>query len=127
MSAWIKMNKDLVDSPKIIKLAHLLKIDTQKAIGAVFEFWVWMDSITADGKGVELSDNYIDGKIKIPNFSEKMREIGWISGKEWAIKLPNFEENNGVSEKRRSLTAKRVAKHKKKTSNASCVTKVTER
>lgn len=113
MSHWIKMNKGLVDSEKIVKLAHLLEIDTQKTIGAVFEFWVWMDSITPNGKGVNLSFNYIDKKINIPNFSEKMREIGWISGEEWAIKLPNFEEHNGSTAKRRSLTAKRVASHRK--------------
>ncbi|STJ11641.1 Uncharacterised protein [Escherichia coli] len=48
-SNWIKLEVITPDKPEIFRLAEILNIDPDAALGKVIRFWAWADQQMIDG------------------------------------------------------------------------------
>lgn len=117
---WLKIEASTPDKPEVYLMAEALKIAPDEVFGRLFRVWRHFDQHTTDGNELGVTDSYIDHIAGVSGFGQAMRTVGWL---DWAdnglvgIKLPNFGRHNGKTAKNRALTAKRVAAHKKRSSN----------
>ncbi|MET6553603.1 hypothetical protein [Citrobacter farmeri] len=149
-SNWIKVEVITPDKPEIFKLAEILNIDPDAALGKAIRFWVWADQQTIDGNADSVADNEkcnadsvtnceqvkrksnavvitksaIDRICFMQGFSDALIQVGWLAEVDGVLILPNFDRHNGESSKKRALTNKRVSKARKSNqkSNANNVT-----
>ena len=56
-------------------------------------------------------------------FADALQQVGWLACHENEMRLPNFDKHNGQTAKTRAQVNRRVAKHRKNTSNQTSVTK----
>lgn len=127
-SNWIKLEVITPDKPEIFRLAEILNIDPDAALGKVIRFWVWADQQMIDGnaecnaRGVTKSA--IDRITFMAGFADALIQVGWLVETNGVLSLPNFERHNGKSSKKRAVTNERVTKiHElKRKGNAGSVT-----
>lgn len=100
---WIKIRIDLADDPNVFILSDTLNLECPTVVGHLVMFWGWIGRHTPDGRAIKLTESVIDRKIAVPGFSAALRKIGWLSGEDMALELPNFERHNGDSAKARAL------------------------
>ena len=117
---WLKIEANTPDKPEVFDIAAQLKISTPEALGRLFLVWRLFDKETEDGNAATVTSAYVDHVAGVTGFADAMRAVGWLSGGEGGkhgISLPNFDLHNGKTSKSRALTARRVATHKKRSSN----------
>lgn len=112
---WIKIRIDLSDDPNVYILSDIVSLDVPTVVGHLALFWGWMDRHTPDGKSLRLTDAVIDKRVGVEGFSSALRQVGWLSGDDMALELPNFDRHNGNSAKARALEseAKRLRRLEK--------------
>ncbi|MGP78384.1 hypothetical protein D9E96_25455 [Escherichia coli] len=128
-SNWIKLEVITPDKPEIFRLAEILNIDPDAALGKVIRFWAWADQQMIDGnaecnaRGVTKSA--IDRITFMAGFADALIQVGWLVETNGVLSLPNFERHNGKSSKKRAVTNERVTKIRelKRKGNAASVTK----
>lgn len=136
---WIKIQVTLPRCPKVVKLAKLMGVSRHEALGMAVEWFAWLDGVTEDGRtGLTAAEiegvfccnarSVTDGNAGVYTFCDALCEIGWAevdeNGEIYAV---NYETHNGKSAKKRAQTAERVRNMRKKKSNASSVTNVTQK
>jgi hypothetical protein len=133
---WIKVESVTPDKPELVRMAELLGIDQDAVFGKVFRLWAWADQniALADDVGNDESNDdsvtttvtsaFVDRLTFCVGFAKAMVDVGWLVFTEGGIRLPNFKRHNGETAKTRALTARRVAKAKKK-ANAAGASSVT--
>ena len=109
---WIKVETCTPDKPEVYQLAELLNIDPDAVTGKLFRIWVWADQQTLDGNAVGVTKALLDRVTGVTGFANAMLEVGWLHKTDAGFQLPNFERHNGHTAKKRSLTSKRVKKHR---------------
>ncbi len=127
-SNWIKLEVITPDKPEIFRLAEILNIDPDAALGKVIRFWAWADQQMIDGnaecnaRGVTKSA--IDRITFMAGFADALIQVGWLVESDGVLSLPNFERHNGKSSKKRAVTNERVTKIRelKRKGNAASVT-----
>ena len=107
---WIKMRGNLWDDPRIAKLCDLLDCGEAQVIGGLYWLWATADQHTQDGVMPGLTLRQIDRKTGVAGLAEALCTIGWIADHPEGIRICNFQDHNGASAKKRSETARRVAK-----------------
>lgn len=113
-SNWIKLEVITPDKPEIFRLAEILNIDPDAALGKVIRFWAWADQQMIDGnaecnaRGVTKSA--IDRITFMAGFADALIQVGWLVESDGVLSLPNFERHNGKSSKKRAVTNERVTK-----------------
>ena len=129
MDPWIKMRCGLATNPKTILIADKTGLDRFSVVGRLHTLWAWADSVTENGNDITVTSSFIDELVSCLGFASALREAHWLKGQEGCLTLPKFEEHNGQSSKRRSVTADRVKAFRQnktsKKSNAPGVTDVT--
>jgi len=112
---WLKFEKSTSDKPEVWAMADQLAIDPDAVVGKLLRVWAWFDEQSEEGNAPSVSKSLLDRRVGVSGFCDAMVLCGWMldDGKE--VTLPNFDRHNGKTAKNRSLTAKRVAKHKVKT------------
>lgn len=100
-------------------MAELLGLPELHVVGCLWKVWSWADQNTVDGNAICVTDVTLERYTGVTGFAYAMREVGWLKGENGALCLPNFEEHNGQTAKKRAQTQVRVAKHR----NAPSVTK----
>lgn len=119
---WLKIEKVTPDKPEVHELARLLEISPDEVFGKLFRVWSWFDDHTTDGNakcnGVGVTLSLVDRCANANGFASALISVGWLREKNGAVFIPNFDRHNGESAKNRALSAKRVAKHRKRKSNA---------
>ena len=109
---WIKLEVGLPEKPEVMRLARLLSMKRDQAVGVAVRFWIWADRNTVDGvvDGVEASD--VDDVLTTPGLSTALEAVGWllIDKEKRRIVIPNFERHNGESAKKRALKNERQAR-----------------
>jgi len=118
---WIKIEQTTPDKPEIIRMAELLKLDSDSVVGKLVRIWVWADLNSVDGNAITVTEAFLDKLTHKRGFAAAMRVVGWLAGDEGALNFPGFERHNGKSAKARAGTKNRVEKHRK--SNGGSVTK----
>jgi len=105
---WIKMRVDLQTHPKIVRILSATKADKFRVIGGLHAVWSVFDTHSVDGTLNGYTPDTLDHIIGWPGFSEAMIRAEWLSfdGAETLV-LPEFDEHNGKSGKRRAEDQKR--------------------
>lgn len=114
---WLKFEKSTSDKPEVWAIADQLGIDPDAVVGKLLRVWAWFDEQSEEGNAPSVSKMLLDRRVGVTGFCDSMVSCGWMidDGKE--VTLPNFDRHNGKTAKNRSLTAKRVAKHKQKSND----------
>ena len=116
---WIKMRSNIDHDWRVVRMAELLGLPELHVVGCLWKVWSWADQNTVDGNAICVTDVTLERYTGVTGFAYAMREVGWLKGENGALCLPNFEEHNGQTAKKRAQTQVRVAKHR----NAPSVTK----
>jgi hypothetical protein len=120
---WLKIEAATPDKPEVFEIGQQLKMPTPEVFGRLFLVWRLFDQHTEDGNdnAGNVTSAYIDHVAGVSGFADAMESVGWLSrGTDGCgdIKVPNFDRHNGKTAKSRALTAKRVATHKQRSTNA---------
>ena len=122
------MRTNLVDDPRVGKIALVCSTTEPTVLGALFILWSIADQHSTDGHLPFMSEDWLDGRVGLPGFSDALRGVGWLgtpeSGSEGLL-VPSFDEHNGASAKRRAMEASRKGRVRK--SSASNADKVRNR
>ena len=130
MSGWIKLEKDLREDPRFLRMLALLRnqelsgvtdvtqvrITERRCVtlllGSLAQLWMYADSYLREDDTLDLGANEVDQLVGIDGFCDMMPE-DWLQVlDEHSVKLPRFHEFNGTDAKKKALTAKRVARHR---------------
>jgi hypothetical protein len=105
---WIKMRLDLQTHPKVVRILSATKSDKFRAIGGLHAVWSVFDTHSVDGRLAGYTPETLDHVIGWTGFADAMIAVGWLAcdGEE-ALILPEFDEHNGKSGKRRAEDQKR--------------------
>ena len=112
--AWIKMRTDLRNHPKVVRMSSALKADRLRIVGGLWSVWSTFDTHSVDGKLVGYTFFAIDEDLGWPGFGEAMAAVNWlIEVENEGLEIPEFDEHNGASAKRRATDTKRKAEVRK--------------
>lgn len=105
---WIKMRTALSTHPKVVHILSATCTDKFSVIGGLFAVWAVFDTHSTDGRLVGYTPKSLDHVIGWEGFSQAMIEVNWLiyDGNQ-TIELPEFNEHNGQSAKRRAEDQKR--------------------
>ena len=109
---WLKFEKSTSDKPEVWAMAEELGIDPDAVVGKLLRVWGWFDEQSEEGNAPSVSKMLLDRRVGVTGFCDSMVLCGWMNDDGKEVTLPNFDRHNGKTAKNRSLTAKRVAKHK---------------
>jgi hypothetical protein len=105
---WIKMRTSLQSHPKVVRILSALGTDKFRVVGGLHAVWSVFDSHSVDGALHGYTPEALDHVIGWPGFSAAMMAVKWLGfdGAE-TLTLPEFDEHNGQSAKRRAEDQKR--------------------
>lgn len=107
---WIKMRQDLPYHPKVVRMASLLDVNKFQVVGALHAVWSLFDKHSETGFLGAYDARILDEYLAWMGFSEAMILVGWLVSHEHGLEIPDFEENNGASAKRRCENVRRKRK-----------------
>jgi len=112
---WIKMRSELQSHPKVVRILSAMRphdvqnaTDKFRVIGGLHAAWSVFDTHSTDGVLFGYTPDLLNHVIGWPGFAEAMIAVDWLSfdGRE-TLTLPEFDEHNGQSAKRRAEDQKR--------------------
>ncbi|MEH2922390.1 DNA replication domain protein [Samsonia erythrinae] len=112
-SSWIKVEVITPDKPEIHKMAEELSIDPDAVLGKLVRIWAWADQQTIDGNAGSVTKSVLDRIAFVTGFADSLINVGWLAYDGNFLIFPNFDRHNGESSKKRALTNRRVAEHRK--------------
>lgn len=121
---WIKMRADLQTHPKVVRIVSALKADKLRVIGGLHAVWCLFDTHSEDGTLDGYTFEAIDNEIRWPGFSAAMSSVDWLSTDGDSSLLPEFDEHNGQSAKRRAQETKRKRDERRAAENGDADRKV---
>ena len=104
---WIKMRNDLHTHPKVVRMSSALKADRLRVIGGLHAVWCLFDVHSEDGSLSGYTPQAVDELISFAGFSDAMSAVKWLNIDGDGLTLPEFDEHNGQSAKRRATETKR--------------------
>lgn len=117
MSDWLKINHSLLRSPKLKKLALLLGVDDDTALGCAVRWLMFIDEQTTDGN-TELEPAIIDSVLGREGAAEALMSIGWaVLNMSHCMCATDYEKHCGATAKRRAEDARRKALSRSRSRN----------
>lgn len=104
---WIKVRNDLHTHPKVVRMASALDADRLRVVGGLHAVWCLFDVHSIDGSLSGYSAKVVDGLIGFVGFADAMSAVDWLQIDADGLTLPEFDEHNGQSAKRRATETKR--------------------
>lgn len=104
---WIKMRADLHTHPKVVRIASALKADRLLIVGGLHAVWCLFDMHSEDGMLSGYTTKTVDELIGFDGFADAMCAVKWLASEVDGLSLPEFDEHNGQSAKRRATETKR--------------------
>lgn len=104
---WIKMRADLHTHPKVVRISSALKADRLRVVGGLHAVWCLFDAHSEDGSLSGYSTSAVDELIGFPGFADAMCGVKWLVVEADGLSLPEFDEHNGQSAKRRAMETQR--------------------
>lgn len=105
---WIKMRSELQSHPKVVRILSALEADKFRVIGGLHAVWAVFDTHSVNGELTGYTPKAMDHVIGWEGFSAALMSVGWMA---WdgsqTLTLPEFDEHNGQSAKRRAEDQKR--------------------
>lgn len=109
MASWIKVQTTLPESPKLFRLARLLRVGRMEALGYAVRWFCWLDTHCANGS-TELTESDVDALIGKSGITRAFCELEWASvDAEGYVLVMDFDKHNGKSSKQRAENQARVA------------------
>ena len=99
---WIKMQKSLLTSGKVVRMMSALNADRLRTIGGLFAAWCLFDEQTEDGSLEGYTAEIFDETIGFAGLAKAMQSVGWLEVGRNGLKAMNFGEHNGTTAKRRA-------------------------
>ena len=99
---WIKIQHALPDKPEVVQIASILGIDQDAVTGKLIRLWVWADQQTVNGNGLNVTETFLDRVTFATGFAQALRCVGWLTGSDGSLCLPNFSRHNGKTAKTRA-------------------------
>lgn len=115
---WIKLEMTTPDKPEVVRIASLLRMDQDAALGKLIRIWVWADQNSIAGDNVAVTEAFLDRLTNKRGFAAAMRTVNWLEGQDGALVFPGFHRHNGKTAKARAETNRRVADHRDRERNA---------
>ena len=109
MSGWIKMGVGLRRHPKVVRISSALKADRLRVVGALHAVWCVFDEHSHDGALAGYTFAVMDEEIGWRGFSAAMAAVDWLVSDDKGISVPEYEEHNGPTAKRRATETARKA------------------
>lgn len=105
---WIKMRCELQTHPKIVRILSATKSDKFRVIGGLHAVWSVFDAHSKDGSLFGYTPETLDHVIGWDGLSQALLLVNWLvyDGEE-TLMLPEFDEHNSKSAKRRAEDQKR--------------------
>lgn len=114
---WIKIEHATADKPEVGKIAEILGIDHDAALGKVLRFWMWADQQSVSGNAFSVTKSSIDRVTYCPGFADALLEVDWLQARSGSFAIPRFDRHNGQTAKQRAESNRRVAEHRKRKCN----------
>jgi hypothetical protein len=120
MGGWIKLEKDLLTDPRVLRMASrfchgdVTRLNDARLmmIGALATLWAFADTHIRDDDILECSVDEINQVIGVANFCDLIPS-NWLQILDTdKVHLPDFLAHNGVDAKRRASDAKRQSKYR---------------
>lgn len=111
---WIKVECSTPDKPEVGRLADLLGVDPDEALGKLVRFWAWWDSHSRNARVTHAYGKTIETVMRCPGFVAAMADVGWleVDDKTGVVTIPNPDRHNGTPAKSRALSQKRQEKYR---------------
>lgn len=110
--AWIQVRNDLPDDTRILRVAHVLKCESERVLGCFVKLWILADKHTLNGK-LGIPAEVVDQHVNCPGFAAAAVSIDWLATGADGMTIPRFSEKNGESHKARLLKAQRQGRWRK--------------
>lgn len=110
---WIKIRKKLWDDGRVRKMSRLLRTERGHVIGALVRMWCLADDYADENgylSGYTKTD--IDNEVGVPGWCEALPP-DWFREDDNGLYLPDYQEHNGQTAKRRAEDAKRKIRVRK--------------
>lgn len=107
---WIKLETTTPDKPEVVAMADKLNLDQDAVVGKLVRLWIWADANSLDGHALSVTDPFLDRLTYCPGFAAALRRVGWLSGRDGRLTIPNFDRHNGKPAKSRALGKTRKAR-----------------
>jgi hypothetical protein len=106
---WIKLEHATLDKPEVLELAELLHVSHGDALLLCLRFWVWLDQQSRNGRHLRVSKKSLDGLLMCPGISNALIFVKWLGEDDDGLFVPNFDNHNGETSKKRVLRNQRQA------------------
>ena len=105
---WIKMRSELQSHPKVVRILSATHADKFRVIGGLHAVWSVFDMHSSGGSLFGYTPETMDHVIGWDGFSDALIAVKWLiyDGAE-TLTLPEFDEHNSQSAKRRAEDQKR--------------------
>lgn len=114
---WIKIEKATLRKTEVVKLARILGVTRQHAVGLCVEFWSWCDSNLTDAFITGSSKEDIDFIMETPGFAAAMIVVDWIREAEGILSVTHFDYHLSAGAKIRAQSVNRSQKYRANTEN----------
>ncbi len=137
MGGWIKWQKSLDTDPRVLKMAREFRQTYGLSVaregrdlcndpvtltlpsitlvcGALVRFWSYADTHIRKDDTLDIGPLELNELVGLPGFAQSCPPDWLEIVDENTLKLPNYQEHNGVEAKRKAMTQKRVARHRHK-------------
>jgi hypothetical protein len=116
---WIKVEVATSTKPEVYEIADALGMQPDEAFGKLVRLWCYFDQNLRSGNDGSVTTSLVDRITGKDGFGDALLSVGWLERTNKGLRIPNFDRHNGQTAKKRALTARRVALHKKRNGNAS--------
>lgn len=115
---WIKMRMALSRCPQVVRIACgpisaglpddcPFAVRKHIVVGALHATWSLADEHSEDGNLPGYVPEALDHHVGIPGWSETLEAVGWLVVTPEGLSIPDFEQHNGASARRRAQEAAR--------------------
>jgi hypothetical protein len=110
--SWIKIEHDLVTSPKFVTVASRLRHGRVTVLGACVTLWMIADKHAVEDRLYSLTLEGLDALVDLPGFGSAMAEVGWIRVYPDCLEVVDYQRHNGPTAKARAMDARRASRYR---------------
>ena len=100
---WIKLRISIHTDFAVIRIGRIVGQNRWEVVGRLSDIWGWIGTHSSDGRDIPVTEADIDALVDCQGFASAMRQVGWLSGEDGHLEVPNFERHNSSSSKARAL------------------------
>lgn len=101
MSSTILMRTDLMEDPRVMRLAVECNAETVQVIGGLYWLWAMGQTQSHGGSLNSLTAAMVDKLVHIPGFAKAMVIVGWLVIDDAGVHIVDFDKYHGQSSKTR--------------------------